>query len=95
MQVTRAEAQYIAKLAKLSFTDAELDAIALEMQSIILWANEMNALDTSGVQAMEHVLPMQNVLRADGEPTGFPRDELLKNAPEQLDGCFSVPKVIE
>ncbi len=95
MQVTRDEAQYIAKLAKLSFTDEELDAIALEMQSIILWANEMNALDTSGVLAMEHVLPMQNVLRADGEPAVFPREELLKNAPEQLDGCFSVPKVIE
>lgn len=95
MQVTRAEAQYIAKLAKLSFTDEELDAIALEMQSIILWANEMNALDTSDVQAMEHVLPMKNVLRADGEPVGFPRGELLQNAPEQLDGCFSVPKVIE
>jgi aspartyl-tRNA(Asn)/glutamyl-tRNA(Gln) amidotransferase subunit C len=95
MEVTREQAQYIAGLAKLSFTDEELDKIALEMQSIIGWANDINALDTSGVAAMEHVLPMQNVLRPDGEPAAFPREALLKNAPEQADGCFSVPKVIE
>jgi len=95
MEITREQAAYIAKLAKLSFDGEELDKIALEMQGIIGWAKEINALDTSGVKAMEHVLPMQNVLRPDSEPVPFPREELLKNAPEQMDGCFAVPKVIE
>jgi aspartyl-tRNA(Asn)/glutamyl-tRNA(Gln) amidotransferase subunit C len=95
MEVTREQAQYIAKLAKLSFEGEELDKIALEMQRIIGWAKELNALDTSNTPAMEHVLPMQNVLREDAEPIPFPRDELLKNAPEQADGCFTVQKVIE
>jgi aspartyl-tRNA(Asn)/glutamyl-tRNA(Gln) amidotransferase subunit C len=95
MDITREQAAYIAKLAKLSFEGEELDKIAHEMESILAFAKEINALDTSSVPAMEHVLPMKNVLRADGEPSPFPREELLKNAPEQLDGCFAVPKVIE
>ena len=95
MEITREQAQYIAKLAKLSFTGEELDRMAKDMQSILGFAREINALDTSGVTAMEHVLPIQNVLRPDGDPQPFPREELLKNAPEQMDGCFMVPKVIE
>ncbi len=95
MEITRDQAQYIAKLAKLSFSDEELDKMALDMQSILNFAREINALDTSNVKAMEHVLPIQNVLRIDGEPLSFSREELLKNAPEQMDGCFMVPKVIE
>jgi aspartyl-tRNA(Asn)/glutamyl-tRNA(Gln) amidotransferase subunit C len=95
MEITREQAAYIAKLAKLSFEGDELDKIAREMKSIIGWAGEINALDTSNVKAMEHVLPMQNVLRPDGEPVPFPREQLLKNAPQRVDGCFTVPKVIE
>lgn len=95
MEITREQAQYIAKLAKLSFTGEELDKIALDMESILGFAKEINALDTSNITAMEHVLPIHNVLRADSEPLPFSREELLKNAPEQMDGCFMVPKVIE
>ena len=95
MEITRDQAQYIAKLAKLSFQDEELDKMAQDMQSILNFAREINALDTADVKPMEHVLPIQNVLRTDGEPLPFSREELLKNAPEQMDGCFMVPKVIE
>lgn len=95
MEITREQAQYIAKLAKLSFSDEELDKMALDMQSILSFAREINALDTANVKAMEHVLPIQNVLRTDSEPLPFSREDLLQNAPEQMDGCFMVPKVIE
>ena len=95
MEITTEHAAYIAKLAKLSFDGPELEAMARELQGILAFAQEINELDTSNVPPMEHVLPMQNVLRADGEPSAFPREALLANAPEQLDGCFAVPKVIE
>lgn len=95
MAITREQAQYIARLAKLEFNGEELDKVALEMQGILDFAREINSLDTAAVEPMEHVLPMRNVLREDGEPAPFPRDELLQNAPEQADGCFAVPKVIE
>ena len=95
MEITKEQAAYIAKLAKLSFGSGELEAMALDMQSILNFAREISALDTSDTAPMEHVLPMHNVLRRDGEPLFFSREELLKNAPEQMDGCFAVPKVIE
>lgn len=95
MDITTEHAAYIAKLAKLSFDEQELQAMASDMQSILGFAQEINDLDTANVPPMEHVLPIQNVLRDDGEPSDFSRDALLANAPEQMDGCFSVPKVIE
>jgi aspartyl/glutamyl-tRNA(Asn/Gln) amidotransferase C subunit len=95
MDITREHAAYIAKLAKLSFEDDELEAMALDMRSILTFAQEINDLDTSDTAPMEHVLPMHNVLRRDAAPLPFSREELLKNAPEQMDGCFAVPKVIE
>ncbi len=95
MDITTEHAAYIAKLAKLSFNQQELEAMAADMQSILGFAQEINELDTSAVAPMEHVLPIQNVLRADGEPSSFAREALLSNAPQQMDGCFAVPKVIE
>ena len=95
MQITREHAEYIAKLAKLSFEGEELDRIAVDMAGIIDFADEINMLDTSLVSPMEHVLPISNVLRGDGEPVPYDRESILKNAPEELDGCFSVPKVVE
>ena len=95
MDITTEHAAYIAKLAKLSFNEKELEAMAADMQSILGFAQEINELDTSSVAPMEHVLPIQNVLRTDGEPSPFAREALLANAPQQVDGCFAVPKVIE
>lgn len=95
MEVTREQAQYIAKLAKLRFEGEELDKIAQEMEGILNFAREINAIDLNDAAPMEHVLPIQNVLRPDGAPVPFPREALLANAPEQVDGCFTVPKVIE
>lgn len=95
MEITREQAQYIAKLAKLRFDGEELDRMALDMESILNFARQINAIDIGDAPPMEHVLPLQNVLRDDSEPVSFPREALLQNAPEQLDGCFTVPKVIE
>jgi aspartyl-tRNA(Asn)/glutamyl-tRNA(Gln) amidotransferase subunit C len=44
---------------------------------------------------MEHVIPIQNVLREDVVTGSFERDRLLKSAPSQEDGCYKVPKVVE
>ena len=51
--------------------------------------------DTSGIEPLVTVLDINNVLREDIPEKLLPREELLKNAPEQHDGYFQVPATID
>ena len=54
-----------------------------------------NELDTTGVEPMSHVFPVQNVFREDVVVNGDDRENILKNAPEEKDGSFVVPKTVD
>ena len=55
----------------------------------------LNAIDTSNVERMVHVMPIMTVVREDIEKKLFTRDELQKGAPETMDGYWQVPRVVE
>ncbi|MBQ9778642.1 MAG: Asp-tRNA(Asn)/Glu-tRNA(Gln) amidotransferase subunit GatC [Clostridia bacterium] len=55
----------------------------------------LNAIDTSNVERMVHVMPIMTVVREDIEKKLFTRDELQKGAPEVMDGYWQVPRVVE
>jgi len=95
MAVTKDQVKYIASLAKLEIAESELDAFTKEMEQIIEFADSLNKIDTEGIEPTVHIQGIENVLRKDSEPKSFDTDELLKNAPEKADNCFSVPKVVE
>ena len=52
-------------------------------------------LDTQGVEPMSHVFPVKNVFREDKVTNGDMREEILRNAPEEKDGMFAVPRTFE
>jgi len=52
-------------------------------------------LDTTDVEPMSHVFPMQNVFREDVVTNGDTREAILKNAPQEKDGMFVVPKTFD
>ena len=95
MAVTKEQVKYIASLAKLKIAESELDAFTKEMEQIIEFANSLNEIDTEGIEPTAHIQGIENMLRQDGEPVQFDTNELLKNAPEKVDSCFCVPKVVE
>lgn len=95
MAVTKDQVLYIASLAKLEIPDDQLDAFTKEMEQIIEFADSLNKIDTEGIEPTAHIQGIENVLRADSEPVKFDTNELLKNAPQKVDNCFSVPKVVE
>ena len=51
--------------------------------------------DTSQTEPLSHVFPVNNVFREDVVTNGDEREKILKNAPEQKDGAFKVPKTVE
>lgn len=59
------------------------------------YIDKLNELDTTGVEPMSHVFPVQNVFREDVVVNGDDRENILKNAPEEKDGSFVVPKTVD
>lgn len=86
---------YVAILAKLDLSAEEKEAAKKDMGSMLDYIDQLNELDTTGVEPMSHVFPVHNVFREDVVTNGDDRDNILKNAPECKDGAFKVPKTVE
>lgn len=87
--------EYVGILAKLELSDAEKEAAKRDMGRMLDYIDKLNELDTSSVEPMSHVFPVSNVFREDVVTSTEERDRILKNAPEQKDGAFKVPKTVE
>lgn len=95
MKITCKDVANVALLSRLEFSENELETFTGQMDAILEYADVLNKLDVDNVQPMAHVLPLKNVMRADEAKPSLPRELALSNAPEQEDGYFKVPKVME
>ena len=93
-RISREEVAYVARLARLQLTDAELERFTEQLGAILEHAADVAALDTSGVPPTAHPLPLRNVLRSDVVTPSLDRDEVLAQAPEVVDGRIRVPRII-
>ena len=95
MSLTPEEVDHIALLARLDLSAAERERAGRELSQILNHFEQLNELDTTDVEPTSHVFPVVNVLREDQTRPSLPRSEVLLNAPEQADGMFQVPRVVE
>ncbi len=87
--------EYVGILAKLDLSEAEKEEAKKDMGRMLDYIDKLNELDTTGVEPMSHVFPIQNVFREDVVTNGDERDAILANAPKKSEGAFVVPKTIE
>ena len=87
--------EYVGILAKLELSDEEQDQAKKDMANLLDYIDTLNELDTSGVEPMSHVFPVNNVFREDVVTNGDDREEILANAPEAKEGAFVVPKTFD
>ena len=87
--------EYVGILAKLELSDEEKEQAKSDMGRMLDYIDKLGELDTTDVEPMSHVFPVQNVFREDVVTNGDSREQLLANAPEQKDGMFMVPKTFE
>lgn len=89
--VTREDVQSIARLAKLSVPEEELDTLTGEMANIISFADTINA---AGAEAEEfdNINGLSNAFREDVVVPSYDREEILRNAQGGEDGFFAVRK---
>ncbi|HEX9933439.1 MAG TPA: Asp-tRNA(Asn)/Glu-tRNA(Gln) amidotransferase subunit GatC [Allosphingosinicella sp.] len=95
MSVDAATVRHIARLARIAVSDAEVEALAPELNNILGWVEQLQEVDVSGIEPMTAVIPNALRLREDEVTDGGIRDEVLANAPAAEHGFFAVPKVIE
>lgn len=87
--------EYVGILAKLELSDEEKEKAKEDMGKMLDYIDKLNELDTSNVEPMSHVFPVNNVFREDVVTNGDDRESILKNAPEEKDGAFVVPKTFD
>lgn len=88
--------QNLQKLARIDLSDDEEKKLLTNLKNILAHVEEMNEVDTKGVEPCSHVIESVYAPLRDDEPKRLiPRDEFLKNAPEHIGGMIRVPKVIK
>ena len=95
MSLTPQDIERIAHLARIRVTPADVADVQSKLVGIFKLIDEMQAVDTAGVEPMSHGLDMVLRLREDAVTEVNRRDDFLKNAPESAAGYFLVPKVME
>ncbi|MGD1074975.1 MAG: Asp-tRNA(Asn)/Glu-tRNA(Gln) amidotransferase subunit GatC [Thermodesulfovibrionales bacterium] len=86
---------HIAHLARLSLSETEEERFSQQLDSILLYVEKLNELDTSGIEPTSHLIEMHNVMREDILWTSLSRDSALENAPDRSGNFYRVPKIIE
>jgi len=95
MSLTSEQIFRIAQLARIEVTAAETEAMRGHLNGILSMIEEMQAVDTLGVEPMAHAQELMQRLRADEVSETNRRDEFQEIAPEVENGLYLVPKVIE
>ena len=95
MRLTPEEVEHVALLARLRLSDEERERFTTQLNSILEHFEQLQELDTSGVEPMSHAVAVSNVFREDEEEGSLTTKEALQNAPDVARECFRVPRVIE
>ncbi|MGE0231352.1 MAG: Asp-tRNA(Asn)/Glu-tRNA(Gln) amidotransferase subunit GatC [Flavobacteriaceae bacterium] len=95
MSVDKATVQRIAHLARIAISDADAERMQGELNAILGFVEQLEAVDVEGVEPMTSVTPMTLRLREDTVTDGEIADRIVSNAPDTDDNYFVVPKVVE
>lgn len=85
----------VASLARIRLEPEQQRALTRDLDNIIHWVDQLNELDTTGVEPMTSVAEMALKMRPDAVRDGDRQDDILRNAPERRHGYFVVPKVVD
>lgn len=95
MSIETKDVEHVAKLARLNLSMEEKSMFTEQLNAILQYAEKLNELDTDNVAPTTHVLHLSNVLRDDVVKESLPAEKVFRNAPEEEDGQFKVPAVLE
>ena len=95
MALTADEVKWVAHLARLDLTPAELETMTRQLAAIVDYVDQLRQVNTDGVEPLAHPLPVQNVFRPDEPAPSLPVESALANAPDRQGDFFGVPAVLD
>ncbi len=95
MTLDSEEIRRIARLARIAVTDKDAEETSQKLSSIFKMIEEMQSVDTTGVEPMSHALDLVQRLREDKVTETDQHERIQAVAPQVEKGLYLVPKVIE
>jgi len=95
MSLTADQIRWVAHLARLDLSENELQAITRTLSAVVDYINQLNEVNTDGVEPLAHALDLQNVFREDEPAPSLTVDAALANAPDRQGDFYGVPPVLE
>ncbi len=95
MSLTLNDVRRISDLARIDLSEEKAEQLLAELNDILGMVEQIQSVDTDGIEPMPHPFGGSQRLRADEVTEKNNRAENMKNAPDEMDGLFLVPKVIE
>lgn len=94
-QNAKTDIEYLSKLARMELSTEEKALLEKDLDAIIGYMDTLSKINTDGIEPMEHVLGLSNVMRDDIPIPSYDRDTLLACAPNSEDGFYDVPLAVE
>ncbi len=95
MAITREEVFHVARLARLSLSEAEVDRLRDQLGNLLDYIRQLDTLDTGNVVPTSHAVEMGTPFRDDSVRPFGDKEAILTNAPDRVDDFFRVPRIIE
>ena len=95
MSINKNQVKKVAKLSRISLDDSKLDSLSKDLDSILNFVEELNKVDTKGVEPLSSTVDKKLEPRSDKINDGKIKKEILKNSPNKNEDFFIVPKVVE
>jgi aspartyl-tRNA(Asn)/glutamyl-tRNA(Gln) amidotransferase subunit C len=94
-KITLAEVEHVARLARLALVPEEKERVRSQLDTILDYVAQLQAIDTTGIEPTAHVLPLVNVMRDDEVRPSYPVTAMLEGAPETEGPLVRVPRILE
>ena len=95
MSVSKKDVEYVADLARISFSEDEKEALIHDLNSVLGYMEKLNSLDTEDVDIIVNPIYIENKFREDQIKPSMSEKDVIMNAPDNLEEYVLVPKVLE
>jgi aspartyl-tRNA(Asn)/glutamyl-tRNA(Gln) amidotransferase subunit C len=95
MAIDAATVRKVARLARIAEPEERLEPLARELTGIMAWIEQLNEVDTDGVEPMTSAVHTPLPMRDDVVTDGGDPQVVLSNAPKRAGDFYVVPKVVE
>ena len=95
MAIDAATVRKVARLARIAEPEEKLEGLAKELNGILAWIEQLNEVDTDGVEPMTSAVHVPLPMRDDVVTEGGDPEVVLSNSPKRAGNFYIVPKVVE